>query len=253
MNDVETSAQMTMRRNILNPAQAWEAVAGESRLNWIRMGAIALFYLQHAVLFFRLEAPTQADLTYHTLVSTIVIMWGVFAALLQLVLSTRRTPWIPYLSTSIDLVLATVLIVSTPAGGPHSALLVLYPVILSASALRFSLPIIYFTTLLATMLYLLVLGHYAFMIVGYERYYSAEFSTERIPRSTQVIFVLALLTIGAIAGQIVRQARRLALVACARVESDLSRAEENTENGQPPEPEFTAPQYRPPTRSPQRV
>jgi hypothetical protein len=234
MDDIEKSAQMTIRRTVLDPALAWEVLVGETRLNWIRMAAIALFYLQHWILFGRIEAPAPADLAYHTVASTVVILWGGFAAILHFLLCIRRAPWISYLATSTDLILVTVLVVSSPGGGPHNALLVLYPVILGASALRFSLPVVYFTTLLATALYLLVLGHYAFVVVGYERYYSAEFAAERIPRSTQVIFVLALLTVGAIAGQIVRQARRLALVACARVASDLSRGGESDGHVQPP-------------------
>ncbi len=240
MDDVQLSAETAVRRNVLDPALAWEALAGETRLNWIRMVAIALFYLQHWILFSRIEAPTPADLNYHSLASTVVILWGVFAVCLQVLLSIRRAPWICYLATSIDLALVTALMIATPTGGPRSPLLILYPVIVGAAALRFSLPLIYFTTSLATLLYLLVLGHYAFVVVGYERYYSAEFSAERIPRSTQAIFVLALLTVGTIAGQVVRQARRLALVACARVASDSHHAADDAENGRAaPEPELT--------------
>ena len=127
MNDNQNSSRLTRQSNVLDPAQAWEAMVGESRLNWIRMAAIALFYLQHAVLFFRIENPTPSELRFHTLASLIVIVWGGLAAFLQLLPLKKRPGWIAYLATSIDLILVTVLVIASPGGGPFSTLLVLYP------------------------------------------------------------------------------------------------------------------------------
>ena len=54
---------------------------------------------------------------------------------------------------------------------------------------------------------LIVLGYYVFFRIGASKYYSADF--DRIPRVNEVLFLLALGTAGLLAGQMVRQARRL--------------------------------------------
>ncbi len=53
-----------------------------------------------------------------------------------------------------------------------------------------------------------VLGHYVFYRVGREAYYAAD-SPYRIARSSEIIFLLAVGTAGLLAGQVVRQARRV--------------------------------------------
>jgi hypothetical protein len=52
-----------------------------------------------------------------------------------------------------------------------------------------------------------LLANYAFYQIGYERYYAD--AALRISRTQEVIFALGLLLAGVLAGQVVRQARRL--------------------------------------------
>ena len=122
---------MKDRENILRHAQQWEAAAGESRVNLIRIAVIVVFYVQHWVLYSRVEVFTAADERFHGVATLIVVLWGTFASLLQLLLSRipRPQPWIAYLATGIDLALITLLIISSPQGGPRSVLIVLYFVI----------------------------------------------------------------------------------------------------------------------------
>jgi hypothetical protein len=85
---------------------------------------------------------------------------------------------------------------------------ILYFLVIAAAPLRLSLRLVYVATGLAVAGYLFLLGHYVFYQVGYERYYSHP--ELRIPRTQEAIFLLGLLTSGVLAGQVVRQARRLA-------------------------------------------
>jgi TRAP-type C4-dicarboxylate transport system permease small subunit len=56
--------------------------------------------------------------------------------------------------------------------------------------------------------YLCVLAHYAWRVVGWQKYYATP--ELRIPRAEEAVYVLAMLVCGLLAGQAVRQARRLA-------------------------------------------
>jgi hypothetical protein len=85
---------------------------------------------------------------------------------------------------------------------------VLYFLVIAAAPLRLSMGLVYMAALGAIVGYLFLLGHYAYWVVGYERYYAEP--ALRIPRTHQVIMVLALGAAGIVAGQVVRQMRRVA-------------------------------------------
>src|SRR5437588_13020013 len=77
----------------------------------------------------------------------------------------------------------------------------------AGAPLRLWLRLVYVTTIAGILGYLFLLGYYAWYVIGWEKYYSTP--ELRIPRSTEAITVLALLTAGVFAGQVVRQARRM--------------------------------------------
>ena len=108
--------------------------------------------------------------------------------------------------TAWDAVLITTLLVL--AGGPQSPLVILYFLVVAAAPLRLSLRLVYAATLLAAAGYLFLLGHHVFYRVGYETYYATPGLGSR--RTQQAIFLLGLLTSGVLAGQVLRQALRLA-------------------------------------------
>ena len=92
-------------------------------------------------------------------------------------------------------------------GGPKTSLVLLLFLVIASAPPRLSLGVVYAATLSSVGVYLAVLAWYVFVQVGSVVYYSDP--DKRIPRSSQVIFVLTLLTAGFLAGQGVRQARRL--------------------------------------------
>jgi TRAP-type C4-dicarboxylate transport system permease small subunit len=102
------------------------------------------------------------------------------------------------------------------AGDPRSPLVLLFFAAVASAPLRLSLKLVYFATAAAMIGYLLVLGHYAWIQIGFHRYYATP--ELRIPRRHEIIVLLALLVCGLLAGQAVRQMKRLVLRSVTAVE-----------------------------------
>jgi hypothetical protein len=189
-------------------ARRLEAWAGEVRVNLVRVAALVVFYAYHLLNTFVLSNDATLRGTYNAAVSSIVIGWAAGALTLYVCLSRR---WVPpglkYVATCWDLALITALLVAGREG-PRSPLALLYFVVVAAAPLRLSLGLVTFTTLGAMAAAAVALGHYVFFVVGSAAYYAAD-SPHRIPRAHEVIFLLALAVSGLLAGQSVRQARRL--------------------------------------------
>ena len=69
-----------------------------------------------------------------------------------------------------------------------------------------SLRLVYVATLGSMLALVLFFGYYKYFLVGSERYAQ---DTERLTRTNQALFLLALGAAGLLAGQMVRQAQRL--------------------------------------------
>jgi hypothetical protein len=184
-----------------------EAFAGEVRVNRIRLAAILVFYVRHLIDVYVANAPGATG-SYHLIVTAIVIAWTGMAVAMHWQLSSRRIgPRTRFLAVGWDLIMVTAMCVA--AGGPQTPLVLLYFVIIATAPLRLSLPLVYFATIGAGVLYLLLLAYYAWYRIGFERYYATP--ELQIPRAHQAIFVLSLIVCGVLAGQMVRQARRIAM------------------------------------------
>jgi hypothetical protein len=189
-------------------ARRLEAWAGETRVNLIRALALVVFYGHHLLHVYVLGDDPDARGVFHAEVTAIVIAWAAAVFALYVCLSRR---WVPpvlkFVATFWDLVLVTALVIVSPEG-PRSPLLFLYFVVVATSSLRLSLPLVYAATLGAWAGALVFMGYYVFLRVGREAYYAAD-SRFRVSRTSEVIFLLALGAVGLVAGQVVRQARRL--------------------------------------------
>jgi hypothetical protein len=184
---------------------SWESWAGEVRINLIRLVALAIFYAHHLARVYLLkDAPL--DLSREIRIITLVISYGVLVAALYYVLRLGRLhPSIKYMVTAWDILMIGAIIVTMD--GPRSVFSMLFLLPISASILRLSLPLVYFSTALGALAYLAILAYYVWFVVGSEVYYSD--STVRIPRSEQVVVLFIILTAGLLAGQAVRQVRRI--------------------------------------------
>ena len=200
-------------------ARRLEGWAGEARVNLLRAAAVIAFYGQHLLNLYAFHddlgfADAAQRGWFHAAVTAIVLGWALAVLVVYECLSRR---WVPpalmYVTTLVDLTLVTALLVVTPVtrespGGPHSALIFLYFVVLAASPLRLSLRLVQVTTFATWAAALLMMGYYVFFRVGTDRYYAAD-SPYCVARSSEVLFLLATGVCGLFAGQVVRQARRL--------------------------------------------
>jgi hypothetical protein len=185
-----------------------EVLAGEARVNLLRVIALVVFYGHHLLNAFVLSDDETLRGSYNAAVTGIVLAWAVGACLVHVCLSRRQMPdWFGYVTTAGDLVLISLLLIAG-GDGPRGPLTLLYFIVVAAAPLRLSPRLVAFTTLSAMAAAAVVLGHFVFWKVGRDVYYADE--TYRIPRAHEVIFLLTLGACGLFAGQSVRQARRLA-------------------------------------------
>jgi hypothetical protein len=189
-------------------ARRLEAWAGETRVNLIRATALVVFYGHHLfnVYVFKDQQATAGP--FHVQVTALVVAWAAVTFLLHLCLLRRYLPpWLPFAVTFADLAFTTGLLVISP-DGPRSPLVFLYFVVVATTPLRLSLPLVWAATLGAMVGAVIALGHYIFIRIGRDAYFAPD-SQVRIPQSSEVIFLLTVGAAGILAGQAVRQARRL--------------------------------------------
>jgi hypothetical protein len=189
-------------------ARRLEAWAGEVRVNLIRTLALIVFYAHHLLNVYYLNSEDQTLRgAFHNRVTIVVVAWSMAAFTLFVSLSRR---WVPpvlkYVACGWDLLMVTTLVMIS-GDGPRSPLLFLFFVVVATAPLRLSLGLVWFATLGAMLCSAAVLWHYVYQIHTPETYY-AQF---RIPRPAQIIYLLCLGAEGILAGQMVRQARRLVL------------------------------------------
>jgi hypothetical protein len=187
-------------------ARKLEAYAGEVRVNFIRLLALVVFYAQHLVNVYVFKEGVTPE--FHTAVTALVLAWAAVVVGLHLCLTRRWMPdWLKYASTILDLTMITAL--GVLARDPRSPLTVLFFLAIATAPLRLSLGLVYVATLGAIAGYGVVLGYYVYIVIGSARYYAEPSGSIRVPRATELIMVLALGTAGFLAGQVVRQMRRL--------------------------------------------
>jgi hypothetical protein len=191
----------------------WQEYEGEGRANLLRIIAIVLFYLvevinYHGLHLGPLEMPAVSDQRFHVVVTALALAWVLAALSVALCRRLQVFPaGLKYLSTSCDVVFLTAILVA--GDGPRSPLVVGYFLILAVAALRFSLPLIQFATVIAAAGYLFLLG--------YARWFTSR--DLRVPRYHQIMVLLALVLTGVIMGQIIRRVRWLATEYARRVQA----------------------------------
>lgn len=184
-----------------------EEWAGETRVNLVRLAGIVLFYGRHLLEYLLASPGAYVRGPYHLRVTWLAAAWAVSVLLVRQSLLRRSVPdWLKYATTAWDLFLITLLCMF--AGGPRSPLVLLLFLVVAMAPLRLSLRLVYATTAGAMMSYLCLLAYYAWFKIGREKYYSTP--ELRIPRAEEAVYLLALLIAGLLAGQVVRQARRIA-------------------------------------------
>ena len=185
---------------VFNREVDWESYAGEIRVNYIRLVAIALFYGQH-VLHALIASSSSFDPTYHLRATMLALTWSMLVIAVYAVSSRQQCPpYLKFLATAYDILMIALTIKLTE--GYLGVWNMLYLLPITATALRHSLKLAYFATGLAIATYLCSLGFYLYWHVGAAKYWSD-------PQTTDLaVIVLSMLTTGLLAGQTIRQARR---------------------------------------------
>ncbi len=188
----------------------WQQYDGELRANLLRIGGIATFYLIHLVNYHRwfgLPGIEGASPRFDEMVTALAVAWVLTALAVQLALARHVFPSaLKFITTSVDVWLLTLVI--GVCDGPRSPLVVGYFLILSVAALRFSLRLIWLTTIEC------LAGYLALVI------YADHFATrdKTATRHSEMIFLAAILIAGVTLGAVVRRVRRLAFEFADRVE-----------------------------------
>ncbi|MGQ0637432.1 MAG: hypothetical protein ACT4QC_22730 [Planctomycetaceae bacterium] len=185
----------------------WQEYEGEARANLLRIVGIAAFYAielanYHGLNLGFLQLPQQAGVTpeFHRAVTALAVAWTMVALAVHLCLVRQVFPAaLKYISTAADLLLLTSVLMV--ADGPQSPLVVGYFLIITLSALRFSLPLVRFATVGALAGYLVVCGHARWFAVR----------DVRVPRYQQIMVLLALTLTGIVLGQILRRVPTMAM------------------------------------------
>jgi hypothetical protein len=190
-------------------ARRLEAWAGETRVNLVRAAALIGFYAHHLLNVFVLSNDPSLRGAYNLKVTSVVLAWALAVGALHACLSRR---WVPpalkYVATFWDLAMVSALLLADKTAGPHSPLIFLYFLVIAAAPLRLSLRLVYAATLGAMAAATLMMGCYVFALIGSTDYY-APGSPWQVPRPSEIVFLLSLGAAGLLAGQVVRQAKRL--------------------------------------------
>jgi hypothetical protein len=190
-------------------AQRLEGWAGEIRVNMIRAAALVVFYGHHLVNVYLLRDDPSLRGQFHAVVTGVVLVWAFIILALHLCLTRRYVPpALKFVSTGADLILITAMLMLT-GEGPRSPLVLLYFLVIASAPLRLSLPLVYMATLGAMAASVALVGFQYFILIGPSSYYDDAHIHDRVARPAQIIFLLALGAAGLLAGQMVRQARRL--------------------------------------------
>jgi len=178
----------------------WESWAGEIRVNYIRLVAIALFYGQH-VLHAIIAGSSSFDPRYHLRATMLALTWSMLVIAVYVLSSKQQCPpYLKFLATAYDILMIALTIKLTE--GYLGVWNMLYLLPITATALRHSLKLAYFATGLAIATYLCSLGFYMYWHVGAAKYCGDLQTTDL------AVVVLSMLTTGLLSGQTIRQARR---------------------------------------------
>jgi hypothetical protein len=202
-------------------AQRLQAYEAESRANLLRIIAIGVFYLVHLWSYFgsqgwlpnygflQIAESGEISKRFHLLITLVAVAWAMLALGILLALQNRIFPrWLPYFSTSCDIVLLTSIVCL--GGMARSPLIVGYFLILILATLRLSLPLVWSATAACAAAYMCVLGCAKWPEhLGLTESLGQTANDLRVPRYHELIVLVAMLMAGVMLGQIVRRVRHL--------------------------------------------
>jgi len=186
----------------------WQEYEGEGRANLLRVVGVGVFYAIQLLHYYVFSNGAESQRGFHQAATALAVVWTLLALGVLLCLRREFFPAaLKYVSTSCDLVLLTALGLVGSRG--NSPLVFVYFVILAMAALRFSLPLIWFSTLGA------MIG-YEVLVAGADPVW---FDANHLVPPVENLMMLASLGLtGILLGQIVRRVRGMAEDYAARIQ-----------------------------------
>jgi len=178
----------------------WHEYEGEARANLLRIVAIGAFYAVQLVHFYGFSKADPAQLPFQQRATAIAVAWTMLALAILLCLRLKMFPAaLKYGSAACDVVLLTAL--ASLGSGPTSPLILGYFLIIAMAGLRFSLGLVWFSTLASMAGYLALVG-----LVD-KKWFDADHA---VPPATQLVTLLSLALTGIVIGQVIRRVKTMA-------------------------------------------
>lgn len=178
----------------------WQEYEGEARTNLLRIIAIGAFYAVQLVHFYWISQADPSELPFQQRATAIAVAWTMVALAILLCLRLKMFPAaLKYVTATCDVLLLTAL--ASLGDGPTSPLVLGYFLIIAAAALRFSLGLVWFSTLASMFGYLSLVG------LKDKTWFD---NNHAVPPVTQLLTLLCLALTGIVIGQVVRRVRALA-------------------------------------------
>jgi hypothetical protein len=178
----------------------WQEYEGEARANLLRIIAVGSFYVVQLIHFYGFAKAEASQLPFQQRATAVAVAWTMVALAILLCLRLRIFPGVlKYISSACDIVLLTAL--ASLGSGPASPLVLGYGLIIAMAALRFSLGLVWFTTVASMLGYLSLVG-----LVD-KTWFDPQHAVAPV---TQLVTLLSLALTGIVIGQVVRRVRLLA-------------------------------------------
>jgi hypothetical protein len=179
----------------------WQQYAGEGRANLLRVVAVGVFYGIQLLHFYVFTGAEARERPFHQAATALAVVWSVVALGVLLCLQRQFFPAaLKFVSTGCDVVLLTAL--ALIGGRAHSPLVFVYFALLVLAAQRFSLALIWMTTLGCMAGYLVLVG------ASDPVWFDADHA---VPPVQQLMVLASLALTGLFLGQIVRRGQALAV------------------------------------------
>ena len=179
----------------------WQEYEGEARANLLRIVAVGAFYVVELIRFYGFEHAAAEQLPFHRQATLIAVAWTMVALAIWMCLRLRIFPAaLKYASTACDILLLTAL-AALNAPGPFSPLVLGYFLVIAMAALRFSLGLVWFTTLAG------MLGYWSLVGVVDKKWFDADHA---VPPTRQLVTLLSLGLTGVVIGQVIRRVKSVA-------------------------------------------
>lgn len=178
--------------------QRQQEVSAEFRTALIRLAAVAIFYVIHLTSYLAADKTAEAYTRFHWNITLICIVWCMVSVAVLVCVYRKNLPlWTKYLTTGADiLLLVSAAIINA---GANSYEVIIFPVIVASTGLRFNRSLISYATAMSVSGYMILVG--ATDRVWFDNDHEVE--TVHL-----LITVTCIALAGVIAWQIVEQVRR---------------------------------------------